>query len=110
MILKIILTRLYIIVIRLPGPGSFSQYIVSGTCRSSSGSNGGRGDEIFGGYTRYLVAYFEQCIKAAIDGTSNSGNFVVTYESIIPNLIALKNYKPMIKQFWKEGLFDSMDP
>ncbi len=27
------------------------------------------GDEIFGGYTRYLIAYFEQCIKAAIDGT-----------------------------------------
>ena len=27
------------------------------------------GDEIFGGYARYLIAYFEQCIKAAIDGT-----------------------------------------
>ena len=27
------------------------------------------GDEIFGGYARYLLAYFEQCIKAAIDGT-----------------------------------------
>ena len=45
------------------------------------------GDEIFGGYTRYLVAYFEQCIKGAIDGTLDSGNFVVTYESIIPNLV-----------------------
>ena len=53
------------------------------------------GDEIFGGYTRYLIAYFEQCIKAAIDGTTTSGNFVVTYESIIPNLVALRNYKPL---------------
>ena len=44
------------------------------------------GDEIFGGYARYLIAYFEQCIKGAIDGTMHSGNFVVTYESIIPNL------------------------
>ena len=44
------------------------------------------GDEIFGGYARYLIAYWEQCIKGAIDGTMNSGNFVVTYESIIPNL------------------------
>ena len=44
------------------------------------------GDEIFGGYARYLIAYFEQCIKAAIDGTMHTGNFVVTYESIIPNL------------------------
>ena len=44
------------------------------------------GDEIFGGYARYLIAYFEQCIKAAIDGTTRDGNFVVTYESIIPSL------------------------
>ena len=48
------------------------------------------GDEIFGGYARYLIAYFEQCIKAAIDGTMHAGNFVVTYESIIPNLVALR--------------------
>ena len=44
------------------------------------------GDEIFGGYARYLLAYFEQCIKAAIDGTYRNGNFVVTIESIVPNL------------------------
>lgn len=93
------------------GPGSFSQYIVSqlAAVHRKVVLGGQGGDEIFGGYTRYLVAYFEQCIKAAIEGTSNSGNFVVTYKSIIPNLIALKNYKPMIQQFWKEGLFDSMD-
>ncbi len=48
------------------------------------------GDEIFGGYARYLIAYFEQCIKGAIDGTMHAGNFVVTYESIIPNLDALR--------------------
>ena len=67
------------------------------------------GDEIFGGYTRYLIAYFEQCIKAAIDGTMHSGNFVVTYESIIPNLVALQNYKPLLKEFWREGLFEDLD-
>ena len=67
------------------------------------------GDEIFGGYTRYLIAYFEQCIKAAIDGTMHSGNFVVTYESIIPNLVALQNYKPLLKEFWSEGLFEDLD-
>ena len=58
------------------------------------------GDEIFGGYTRYLIAYFEQCIRAAIDGTTRDGTFVVTYESIIPNLVALRNYKPMLQAFW----------
>jgi len=67
------------------------------------------GDEIFGGYTRYLIAYFEQCIKGAIEGTLHEGNFVVTYESIIPNLTALKGYKPLLKSFWKEGLFGPMD-
>jgi asparagine synthase (glutamine-hydrolysing) len=67
------------------------------------------GDEVFGGYTRYLIAYFEQCIKAAIDGTMHSGNFVVTYESIIPNLAALRNYKPLLQHFWRDGLFEDLD-
>ena len=68
------------------------------------------GDEIFGGYARYLVAYFEQCIKGAIDGTMHAGNFVVTYESIIPNLVALRNYKPLLQEFWRDGLFEELDP
>jgi asparagine synthase (glutamine-hydrolysing) len=67
------------------------------------------GDEIFGGYVRYLIAYFEQCIKGAIEGTTHSGNFVVTYESIIPNLTALRQYKPLVQEFWREGLFGPMD-
>ena len=93
------------------GPGSFPQYMVSqAAAREVKVILGGQGgDEIFGGYTRYLVAYFEQCIRAAIDGTMDSGNFVVTYESIIPNLRSLENYKPMLKQFWSEGLFEDLD-
>ncbi|MBI5740657.1 MAG: asparagine synthase (glutamine-hydrolyzing) [Nitrospirae bacterium] len=93
------------------GPGSFPQYHVSKLAAQHRkvvlGGQGG--DETFGGYTRYLVAYFEQCIKAAVNGTTHSGRFVVTYESIIPNLVALKNYKPMLQEFWKEGLFEDMD-
>jgi asparagine synthase (glutamine-hydrolysing) len=67
------------------------------------------GDEIFGGYARYLIAYFEQCIKAAIDGTYRNGNYVVTAESIIPNLPTLQEYKPLIRQFWSSGLFGPLD-
>ena len=67
------------------------------------------GDEIFWGYARYLIAYFEQCIKGAIEGSLNNGNFVVTYESIISNLESLKQYKPMLQQFWSKGLFESID-
>ncbi len=93
------------------GPGSFPQYMVSeAASREAKVILGGQGgDEIFGGYTRYLIAYFEQCIKAAIDGTTQSGNFVVTYESIIPNLVSLQNYKPLMKEFWREGLFEDLD-
>lgn len=93
------------------GPGSFPQYMVSQLAAKHRkvvlGGQGG--DEIFGGYARYLIAYFEQCIKGAIDGTMNNGNFVVTYESIIPNLASLKAYKPMLKEFWKDGLFEELD-
>lgn len=93
------------------GPGAFPQYMVSRLASQHVkvvlGGQGG--DEIFGGYARYLIAYFEQCIKAAIDGNSNNGNYVVTLESIVPNLGLLREYKPLMKQFWSEGIFGPMD-
>ncbi len=93
------------------GPGSFPQFMVSELAskyvKVVLGGQGG--DEIFGGYARYLVAYFEQCIKAAIDGTSKNGNFVVTIESIIPNLGLLREYKPLLQEFWRDGLFGPLD-
>ncbi len=93
------------------GPGAFPQYMVSKAVSQHLkvvlGGQGG--DEIFGGYARYLVAYFEQCIKGAIEGTLHHGNYVVTYESIIPNLQALKQYKPMLSEFWAQGLFETHD-
>jgi asparagine synthase (glutamine-hydrolysing) len=93
------------------GPGSFPQYIVSQlAARERKVVLGGQGgDEIFGGYARYLLAYFEQCIKAAIEGTMNRAPFIVTYESIIPNLETLREYKPLIQEFWREGVFADLD-
>jgi asparagine synthase (glutamine-hydrolysing) len=93
------------------GPGSFPQFMVSrlvkGKVKVVLGGQGG--DETFGGYARYLLAYWEQCIKGALDGTMNSGNFVVTYESIIPNLVTLRGYKPLIQEFWSQGIFEERD-
>jgi len=93
------------------GPGAFPQYMVSQAARVHRkvvlGGQGG--DELFGGYARYLIAYLEQCLMAAIDGTLNNGNFVVSYESILPNLPTLQRYKPMLQDFWRDGLFDTMD-
>ncbi len=66
-----------------------------------------QGPEFLGFTGRF--AYFEQCIKGAIEGTMHSGKFVVTYESIIPNLVALRNYKPMLQEFWRDGLFENLD-
>jgi len=93
------------------GPGSFPQYMVSKRVgehiKVVLGGQGG--DEIFGGYARYLVAYFEQCIKGAIEGSLHNGNYVVTYDSIIPNLETLRQYKPMLREFWSSGLFGERD-
>ncbi len=93
------------------GPGAFPQYMVSKRAGKSIkvvlGGQGG--DEIFGGYARYLVAYFEQCIKGAIEGTLHNGNYLVTYESIIPSLETLRQYKPMLREFWASGLFGERD-
>lgn len=93
------------------GPGSFPQFMVSKLAAEKVkvvlGGQGG--DEVFGGYARYLVAYLEQCLKAAMDGSYRNGSYIVTIESIIPNLGVLKEYKPMIQNFWKEGLFGELD-
>jgi len=95
----------------IAGPGSFAQYEISKFSKNHRKVIlGGQGaDEIFGGYTRYLIAYFEQCIKGAIEGTLHDGNFLVTYESIIKNLKSLKNYKPLIQQFFSSGMFGNLD-
>ncbi|MPY73457.1 MAG: asparagine synthase (glutamine-hydrolyzing) [Alphaproteobacteria bacterium] len=93
------------------GPGSFPQFMVSKLAAEHVkvvlGGQGG--DEIFGGYARYLLAYFEQCVKAAMDGTYKNGQYVVTIESIVPNLGLLREYKPLMREFWREGLFGPLD-
>jgi asparagine synthase (glutamine-hydrolysing) len=95
----------------IAGPGSFPQYMMSALAAKHVkvvlGGQGG--DEVFGGYARYLIAYFEQCLKAAIAGGYSTGSFAVSAESMIPHLSVLREYEPLLRKFFAKGLFGPLD-
>lgn len=95
----------------MAGPGLFPQYMVSRLAAEQVkvvlGGQGG--DEIFGGYARYVIAYLEQALKGSIFEMNDEGEHIVSLKSILPKLPSLKQYIPMLRRFWKEDLFESMD-
>jgi len=95
----------------LAGPGVIPQYYVSKLAAEHVkvvlGGQGG--DELFIGYTRYLVAYLEKSLAGAIYQSSDQDRYAVTLESIVPNLPLLQTYRQMLQGFWSKGLFDAPD-
>jgi asparagine synthase (glutamine-hydrolysing) len=51
----------------------------------------------------------EQCLKGGIEGSQEEQKYVVSFDSILPNLRQLEGYEPLMRYFWKEGLFESED-
>jgi asparagine synthase (glutamine-hydrolysing) len=67
------------------------------------------GDEIFGGYARYLIACLQPCVAGAIDETLPDGSFAVPSESIPPDHVLLRQYEPLLRELQSEGSSDELD-
>lgn len=93
------------------GPGVLPQYVVSKVASKNVkvvlGGQGG--DETFGGYIRYFLAYFEDSIGKIIFADHQSSAPSPDLETMLGNLSQLKGYRPLMRYFWQDGLFDEQD-
>jgi asparagine synthase (glutamine-hydrolysing) len=90
------------------GPGVFPQFRISKLAAEHVKVvlGGLGGDELFVGYARYLIAYFEECLRGAIHDDGRKEDHASTLASLVAGLPSLEGYVPMLKAFWQDGLFD----
>jgi asparagine synthase (glutamine-hydrolysing) len=89
------------------GPGLFPQYFVSklAAARVKVVLGGQGGDELGGGYARYLVALLERALSGAINFSDMSQDDPFSLPALTPYLGQLRGYQPMLQGFWQEGMF-----
>lgn len=93
------------------GPGVFPQYMVSRyAARHRKVVLGGQGgDEIFGGYARYLIGYLDQSLRSAFEGVTNDPRLSIPPADLYASLVTLKSYLPLMRTFFAEGAFGDLE-